>query len=56
MCFNKDLRDALLYKWKNNSGAVIRVRAVAIQVEDPNEGFASPPPSSFPGSPTGGFY
>lgn len=55
MGFNKDLRDTLLCKQKSNSGAVIRVRAVAMQVEGPNEGFPFVPPS-FLGSPRGSFY
>lgn len=45
--FNKDLRDALLCKQETNSGAVIRVHAVAIQVEGPNEAF--PPPNFLSG-------
>lgn len=55
MCFNKDLRDILLLcKQKDNSGAVIRVRALADQVEGPNE--ASLPPLPFlPGLSQRGF-
>lgn len=55
MCFNKDLRDALLCKWKSNSGALIRVRAVAIQVEDLNEASLPLHPLSFGALPLGAF-
>lgn len=53
--FNKDLGDTLLCKQKSNSGAVIRVCAVVMQVEGSNEGFPFVP-SSFLGIPRGRFY
>lgn len=55
MGFNKDLRDTLLCKQKSNSGAVIRGRAVAMQVEGPNEGSPFVPPF-LSGLSRGSFY